>query len=563
MTVVSMRELLEAGVHFGHQTRRWNPKMRRFIFTERGGIYIIDLQQTLALIEEAHAFARNIAERGGSVLFVGTKKQSQDSVAEEAARVGMPYVNHRWLGGLLTNWRTISERISRLHDLRRLRDDGQLELLPSKERISMIAELEKLEVNLGGVADMKSLPDAVFVVDLRKEQLAVREARRLGLPIIALVDTNCDPDDADFIIPGNDDAIRSCSLVVRTIASAIEAGKTKVTAEEMAAPAPAPEAPAAAEAVEEPAAPAEAEAEAWGRGRDRARARRRRGLRDARGCRARSRGRGGGPVTEQTQIPATLVKELRDLTGAGMMDAKRALVEKDGDLEAARQLLREQGLAQAGKRAGRETSEGVVVARVDGSRGAMVAVGCETEPVSGNEEFQAFAQHLLDLVWTEGSDAADSLEEERVELVAKLGENVVVVGAERYEAAEDEVVADYIHPPARKIGVLLRAKATPELARMLAMHIAAARPQYLTRDEIPEHEIAEERAVYEKLPEVESKPEDVRPKIVEGMLAKRFFATTVLLDQAWVHDPNLTVEKALAERDAEVRAFVRYNVGSE
>jgi small subunit ribosomal protein S2 len=251
VTVVSMRELLEAGVHFGHQTRRWNPKMRRFIFTERGGIYIIDLQQTLALIEEAHAFARNIAERGGSVLFVGTKKQSQDSVSEEAARVGMPYVNHRWLGGLLTNWRTISERISRLHELRRLRDEDQLELLPPKERMSMISELEKLEINLGGVADMKSLPDAVFVVDLRKEQLAVREARRLGLPIIALVDTNCDPDDADFIIPGNDDAIRSCSLVVRTIANAIEAGKTKVTAEELAARAPAPEASAAPEAAVE------------------------------------------------------------------------------------------------------------------------------------------------------------------------------------------------------------------------------------------------------------------------------------------------------------------------
>jgi small subunit ribosomal protein S2 len=241
VTVVSMRELLEAGVHFGHQTRRWNPKMRRFIFTERGGIYIIDLQQTLALIEEAYSFTRNIAERGGSVLFVGTKKQSQDSVAEEATRVGMPFVNHRWLGGLLTNWRTISERISRLHELRRLRDEGQLELLPPKERMSMIGELEKLEVNLGGVADMKSLPDAVFVVDLRKEQLAVREARRLGLPIIALVDTNCDPDDADFVIPGNDDAIRSCSLVVRTIANAIEAGKSKVTAEELAAPAPEPQ----------------------------------------------------------------------------------------------------------------------------------------------------------------------------------------------------------------------------------------------------------------------------------------------------------------------------------
>jgi small subunit ribosomal protein S2 len=244
-----MRELLEAGVHFGHQTRRWNPKMRRFIFTERGGIYIIDLQQTLDLVEQAYGFARNVAERGGSILFVGTKKQCQDSIEEEAKRVGMPYVNHRWLGGLLTNWRTISERIARLHELRRLRDEDQLELLPPKERIAMIAELEKLEINLGGVADMKSLPDAVFVIDLRKEQLAVREARRLGLPVIALVDTNCDPDDADFVVPGNDDAIRSCSLVVRVIADAIEAGKSKVTPEEMAAPAGEPE--SASEAEEE------------------------------------------------------------------------------------------------------------------------------------------------------------------------------------------------------------------------------------------------------------------------------------------------------------------------
>jgi small subunit ribosomal protein S2 len=236
LPVVSMRELLEAGVHFGHQTRRWNPKMRRYIFTERGGIYIIDLQQTLDLVEQAAAFVRNVAERGGSVLFVGTKKQGQDAVEEEATRVGMPYVNHRWLGGLLTNWRTISERLERMHELRRLRDEGQLELLPPKERITMMNELEKLETNLGGVTDMKRVPDAIFVVDLRKEQLAIREARRLGLPVVALVDTNCDPDDADYVIPGNDDAIRSCSLIVRVIANAIEAGKSKVTAEEMVPP---------------------------------------------------------------------------------------------------------------------------------------------------------------------------------------------------------------------------------------------------------------------------------------------------------------------------------------
>jgi small subunit ribosomal protein S2 len=229
MSVVTMRELLEAGVHFGHQTRRWNPKMRRFIFTERGGIYIIDLQQTLQLLEEAHNFARNLAERGGSLLFVGTKKQAQSAVEEQAKRVNMPYVNHRWLGGLLTNWRTISDRIDRLHELRRLKDEGQLELLPAKERISMLGELEKLDENLGGVADMKRQPDAIFILDLRKEQLAVREARRLGLPIIALVDTNADPDEADFVIPGNDDAIRSCDLIVRAVAEGIAAGQQKAT----------------------------------------------------------------------------------------------------------------------------------------------------------------------------------------------------------------------------------------------------------------------------------------------------------------------------------------------
>ena len=230
-----MRELLEAGVHFGHQTRRWNPKMRRYIFSERGGIYIIDLTKTLELLEEAHDFARNLAERRGTMLFVGTKKQAQEAVQDHATRVGMPYVSNRWLGGLLTNWRTISERIAYLHDLRRLKTEGQLELLPSKERIALEAELEKLEANLGGVADMKRQPDAVFVIDLKKEQLAVREARRLGVPIVGLVDTNADPDEVDFVIPGNDDAIRASNLVAKVVADGIAAGNAKVAPAEFAA----------------------------------------------------------------------------------------------------------------------------------------------------------------------------------------------------------------------------------------------------------------------------------------------------------------------------------------
>ena len=232
--------------------------MKRFIFTERGGIYVVDLQQTQQLVEEAYDFARNIAERGGTILFVGTKKQAQDAVRTEATRVGMPFVANRWLGGLLTNWRTIQDRIAYLHDLRRLKNDGQLALLPAKERITMEAELEKLEANLGGVADMKRQPDAIFIIDLKKEALAVREAQRLHLPVIAIVDTNCDPDEAQFVIPGNDDAIRSCSLIVRALADGIAAGQSKVSEKDFAAKAAAAEAAAAATAKEAAAAEAAA-----------------------------------------------------------------------------------------------------------------------------------------------------------------------------------------------------------------------------------------------------------------------------------------------------------------
>ncbi len=228
MPVVSMKQLLEAGVHFGHQTRRWNPKMKPYIFTERGGIHIIDLQQTSVLLDKAYEFVRNVAARGGTILFVGTKKQCQDVIREEASRVGMPYVSHRWLGGLLTNFFTIEKRIRRMHELRKLKEEGQLNLLPTKERMSLERELEKLEVNLGGVANMTRLPDAVFVADPKREAIAAKEVNKLGIPLIALVDTNCDPDEIDFVIPGNDDAIRSCSLIVKTLARAVEEGRQRI-----------------------------------------------------------------------------------------------------------------------------------------------------------------------------------------------------------------------------------------------------------------------------------------------------------------------------------------------
>ena len=225
MSVISMKQLLEAGVHFGHQTRRWNPKMREYIFTERNGIYIIDLQKTVKKIDEAYAFVRDVAMDNGTVLFVGTKKQAQESIEQEAKRCEMFYVNQRWLGGLLTNFKTIQSRIAKLREIEKMEEDGSFDLLPKKEVVKLKYIQDKLVKNLGGIKEMKKLPSCMFVVDPRKEHIAVQEARCLGIPIVAIVDTNCDPDDVDYVIPGNDDAIRAVKLIASKIADAVIEGK--------------------------------------------------------------------------------------------------------------------------------------------------------------------------------------------------------------------------------------------------------------------------------------------------------------------------------------------------
>jgi small subunit ribosomal protein S2 len=225
MAVISMKQLLEAGVHFGHQTRRWNPKMDKFIFTERNGIYIIDLQKTVKKVDEAYNYIKSVAENGGTILFVGTKKQAQDSVEEEAARCGMYYINQRWLGGTLTNFQTIQKRIDRLHKLEKMAEDGTFELLPKKEVIILNKEKDRLSKFLGGISHMKKLPSALFIIDPRKERIAVAEARKLGIPIVGIVDTNCDPDEIDYVIPGNDDAIRAVKLLTSKMADAIVEGQ--------------------------------------------------------------------------------------------------------------------------------------------------------------------------------------------------------------------------------------------------------------------------------------------------------------------------------------------------
>ncbi len=247
MAAISMKQLLEAGVHFGHQTRRWNPKMKPYIFAERNGIYIIDLQKTVKLVDKAYDFIKEVSENGGNILFVGTKKQAQESVMSEAKRCGMFYVSNRWLGGTLTNFNTIKKRIGRLHELYRMEENGQFDLLPKKEVIKLKAEREKLEKNLGGIKNMKKIPDALFVVDTKKEHLAISEARKLNIPIVAILDTNCDPDEADYIIPGNDDAIRAVKLISAAMASAVIEGRQGESYDEE----PEAEAKATEESVEE------------------------------------------------------------------------------------------------------------------------------------------------------------------------------------------------------------------------------------------------------------------------------------------------------------------------
>ncbi|MCC8121417.1 MAG: 30S ribosomal protein S2 [Oscillospiraceae bacterium] len=238
MAVVSMKQLLEAGVHFGHQTRRWNPKMAPYIYTERNGIYIIDLQKTVKKLEEAYNFIRSTAEQGGTLLFVGTKKQAQDAIREEAARCGMYYVNARWLGGMLTNFKTMRGRVDRLNQLKKMQEDGTFDMLPKKEVMKHMGEIAKLEKYLGGVTEMKKLPSALFVIDPRKERNAINEARKLHIPIVAIVDTNCDPDEIDYVIPGNDDAIRAIRLISSVMANAIQEGRQgEDTGEEAEAPA--------------------------------------------------------------------------------------------------------------------------------------------------------------------------------------------------------------------------------------------------------------------------------------------------------------------------------------
>ena len=379
MAVITMKQLLEAGVHFGHQTRKWNPKMKKYIFAARNDIHIIDLQLTVGLVEKAYAFVVDTVKAGKSILFVGTKKQAQEAIRDEATRCGQFYINSRWLGGTLTNFKTIRSRIERLNRLEKMEENGEFDLLPKKEVLGLKKEMTKLEANLGGIKEMKTLPGAMFVVDPHNEDIAVQEARKLHIPIIAITDTNCDPDLIDYVIPGNDDAIRAVKLLSSVIANAvIEANQGEAVNAEMqqaaAEVAAEPSIEEVVEQAEETAAPAEEVP------------------RQSNHPAAPSGAAQPNIIKENKimAITASDVNALRQKTGVGMMDCKKALTEANGDMDKAIEILREKGMATAAKKAGRIAAEGIVDSYIHmgGKVGVLVEVNCETDFVARGDSLK-------------------------------------------------------------------------------------------------------------------------------------------------------------------------------
>src|SRR5574337_198336 len=529
---VTMREMLEAGVHFGHQTRFWNPRMAPFIYGHRNKIHIINLERTLPKFDEAMKFVRQLSGRRGTILMVGTKRQAREVIATEARRATMPYVDQRWLGGMLTNFKTVKASLKKLKEMQATREAG-LESMTKKESLMFERELAKLEKDIGGIQDMNALPDALFVIDVGYHKIAVSEAKKLGIPVVGVVDTNHSPEGIDYVIPGNDDSAKAVALYARAVADAVLEGKSAAVSEVAAA--------AGGTAVP---------------------------------------GRHTRGVAKMAAINASMVAELRAKTDAPMMECKRALTEADGDMARAEEILRVKLGSKAGKAASRITAEGVVAIAIDGPRGAIVEVNCETDFVSKNEAFVDFAQACADLVVKH--DPADlaalaalplaqggfgpTVEDVRKGLIGKIGENMSLRRFERVEGPAR--LASYLH--GRRIGVIVRYQGSEVAARDVAMHVAAMKPVALAAADVPaalierERRIAAEKAAEDAAAAVAAgKPApsaEIVARRVEGAVQK-FLKESSLLDQAFVKNDKQSVAQMLAAAGTQVSGYTLYVVG--
>ncbi len=596
MSHVSMKNLLEAGVHFGHQTRRWNPKMSKYIYGSRNGIHILDLQKSLRLFNKTYDYVAQEASQGKVFLFVGTKKQARDSVRDAANNCGQYYINHRWLGGLLTNFNTIKTRIVRLKELTELLASDTAELYTKKELSNLKREHDKLERNLGGIKDMPRIPDVVFVLDINIEHNAIAECRKLGIPIVALVDTNCDPELVDYPIPGNDDAIRACKLFVDKLSEAIlvgfqdlvdraeredaEAAAAAGVALEGAATAPEASDTADTATAEPTATPEPVKVDPTKLAASMVSAH------DIENSELDSVVKKipqtkTAPATPATPAPAkkpsaaAMVKELRERTGAGMLDCKKALEECGGDIDKSIDYLREKGLSDAAKKAGRIAADGLVVAvqNNDNTTAALIELNCETDFVAKNEGFQAVANNVAsELLNIQGGDAMSvedylgkplpsagtSVSEYIAKQVSVIGENIQLRRFAVYNTGENSAIGSYIHGGG-KVGVLVELKTDSadavakigDLSKKLAMHICASNPTIISTEHADEAVLAFAKKEAELSDTKESK----------------VLSNISLLSQSFVVSPSDTVEKYLQKEGEslgckiEVSRFVRYELG--
>jgi small subunit ribosomal protein S2 len=474
---VTMRQMLEAGVHFGHQTRFWNPKMAPFIFGHRNKIHIINLEKSLPMFQEAQKYAKQLVANRGTVLFVGTKRQAREIVAEEARRCGMPYVETRWLGGMLTNFKTVKTSLKRLKDMKAQQEAG-LDSMSKKEQLMFSREMEKLEKDIGGIQDMNALPDAIFIIDVGYHKIAVSEAKKLGIPLIGVVDSNHNPEGIDYVIPGNDDSAKAVTLYARGMADAVLEGKANAVNDVVKAVQAAKAMTSSSRLTKAPpdGAPGRPRLQAKGR-------------HSPFFLMFHSDGASPSIPTQHwskhmAAITASMVAELRAKTDAPMMECKKALTEADGDMAKAEELLRVKLGTKAGKAASRVTAEGVIAAHVAGDKGAMVEVNCETDFVTKNDMFLNLAAAAAKLVAEQNpADVAalgalaysqdgfgPTLEDVRVGLIGKIGENMSF----RRFVRKAGKVASYVH--GTRIGVLVEYTGDEAAAKDVAMHVAAMKP---------------------------------------------------------------------------------------
>ena len=605
----TIKDLLDAGAHFGHQSRYWNPKMKRYIYGTYNRINIINLEHTLTGLRRACEFVHDLARNRKKLLFVGTKKAAGEIIKEQVLSIGQYYVNHRWMGGTLTNYNIICASIEKLRDLQQQKAEGMFDKITKKEAMMRQRSMTKLERSIGGIKDMNGLPDALFVVDVRYEHIAVAEAKKLGIPVIGVVDTNSTPDNIDYIIPGNDDSIRSIRLFVEAITSSFSEGgqlaeqfsmmrgnrepaAQNQSGQRLAGTLSKLSSIAAGKQKEQPQQtqketqgehPIEAEAHE----EEIEETQEMQGTQEISSqdnpIESTQKEEQNNPTESaaDTDNPsdkpakkdnpssesASKVKELRMMSGAGIMECKTAIKEADGDINKAADILREKGIAKQLKRSDRAASEGVIAVKSEGDKTIVVELNCETDFVARNEEFVAFANNLAEIFYkappaADGEEPiiSDELNAELQSITQKMGENIKVSSYRELTAPKGGTVAAYTHTNHKLCALVAIDADNSDLARDLAMQVAAMSPLAATPDQVPQELLDKEKEIFLAQIKDEDKPDDIKEKMIAGKL-KKFTAEVSLSEQSFIKNPEQKISSLLKDAGVKEIKFIRHEVG--